>query len=43
MVPKLELPPSLNIPDLMQFRRAVTVRHGFDELHTGQQCPDDIK
>jgi len=32
MVPKLELPPSLPIPDLLQFRRNVTVRHGLDEL-----------
>ena len=32
MVPKLELPPSLHIPDLLQFRRSATVRHGLDEL-----------
>ena len=32
MVPKLELPPSLHIPDLLQFRRRATVQHGLDEL-----------
>lgn len=32
MVPKLELPPSLHMPDLLQFRRNVTVRHGLNEL-----------
>lgn len=32
MVPKLELPTYLHMPDLSQFRRIVTVRHGLDEL-----------
>lgn len=32
MVPKLELPSSLHIPDLLHFRRRATVRHGLDEL-----------
>ena len=32
MVPKLELPMSLHLPDLLQFRRNVAVRHGIDEL-----------
>lgn len=29
---KLELSSSLHLPDLMQFRRSVTIRHGLDEL-----------
>ena len=32
MVPKLELPPSLHMPDLLQCRRSATVRHGLVEL-----------
>lgn len=32
MVPKLELPSSLHLPDLLQFRRNVATRHGIDEL-----------
>ena len=32
MVPKLELPTSLHMPELLQFRRSVTVRHGLDDL-----------
>ena len=32
MVPKLDLPPSLHLPDLLRFRRSATVRHGLDEL-----------
>lgn len=32
MVPKLELPTSLHLPELLQFRRNVAARHGIDEL-----------
>lgn len=32
MVPKIEWSTSLNMPELMQFRKSVTVRHGINEL-----------
>lgn len=32
MVPKLELPTCLNLPELLQFRKKVAVRHGIAEL-----------
>lgn len=32
MSPKLELPTSLNLPELLQFRKTVSVRHGIEEL-----------